>query len=346
MLEVCACQAITVDAEVLTGFLASLLVKLLLEKGHSVNMTVWDHVNEKKISPLLALKSLGNLKLSRADLTDEASLNDPIAGGDTVFHVATPINFASEDPEIHMIKPAIEGVINVTNACAKLDTVKCVILTSSAAAITINQFDGKGLVMDEENWSDAEFLTSKKPPTWGNFLNLLSAYPVSKILAEKTARKFARENNIDLITIIPSLIAGPSLTPDIPPSISLATSLITGNESLINQLKGMQILSGSISLTHVEDVCRAHVFIAEKKSASGRYICCAVNSSFCELAKFLNERFSMYEIPTDFGEFPSEAKLIISSVKIIKEGFSFKYGIEEIYDQSVVYLKANDLLQN
>lgn len=49
----------------------------------------------------MALKSLGNLKLSRADLTDEASLNGPIAGGDTVFHVATPINFASEDPEVY-----------------------------------------------------------------------------------------------------------------------------------------------------------------------------------------------------------------------------------------------------
>ncbi|CAI9783891.1 unnamed protein product [Fraxinus pennsylvanica] len=321
-----------------TGFMASLLVELLLEKGYSVNTTVRDPGNEKKISPLLALQSLGNLKLFRADLTDEASLNDPIAGCDMVFHVATPINFASEDPENDMIKPAIEGVINVINASAKAGTVKRVILTSSAATITINQFDGKGLVMDEENWSDDEFLTSKKPPTW--------AYPVSKILAEKTAWKLARENNIDLVTIIPSLMAGPSLTAEIPPSISLATSLITGNEFLINQLKGMQMLSGSISLTHVEDVCRAHVFIAEKESASGRYICCAVNTSVCELAKFLKKRYPMYQIHTDFGEFPSEAKLIISSEKLIKEGFSFKYGIEEIYDQSVVYLKANGLLQN
>lgn len=84
-----------------------------------------------------------------------------------------------------MIKPAIEGVINVTNACAKLDTVKCVILTSSAAAITINQFDWKGLVMDEENWSDAEFLTSKKPPTWGNFLNLLSVHLINVKLPDE-----------------------------------------------------------------------------------------------------------------------------------------------------------------
>ncbi|KAL2495317.1 Anthocyanidin reductase [Forsythia ovata] len=274
-----------------TGLMASLLIKLLLEKGYSVNTTIRDPGNEKKISPLSALQSLGKLKIFQADLTDDESFIGPITGCDIVFHVATPTNFASEDPENDMIKPAIEGVINVMSACSKAGTVKRVVFTSSAAAITVNQLHGKGLVMDEENWSDAEFLTSKKPPTWG--------YPVSKILAEKTAWKLAKENNIDLITIIPSLMSGHSLTPDIPSSISLATSLITGNELLINHLKGMQMLSGSISLTHVEDVCRAHVFIAEKESASGRYICCAVNTSVCELAKFLNKRYPMYNIPTE-----------------------------------------------
>ena len=51
---------------------------------------------------------------------------------------------------------------------------------------------------------------------------------MSKTLAEKAAWKFAEENNIDLITVIPSLMAGPSLTPDIPSSANLAMSLITG----------------------------------------------------------------------------------------------------------------------
>lgn len=73
----------------------------------------------------------------------------------------------------------------------------------------------------------------------------------------------------------------------------------TGNEFLINGLKGMQMLSGSISVTHVEDVCEAHIFLAEKKSASGRYICCAVNTSVPELAKFLNKRYPEYKIPTE-----------------------------------------------
>lgn len=72
-----------------------------------------------------------------------------------------------------------------------------------------------------------------------------------------------------------------------------------GNEFLINALKGMQMLSGSISITHVEDVCRAHVFLAEKESASGRYICSAVNTSVPELAKFLNKRYPDFKVPTE-----------------------------------------------
>ncbi|PON34659.1 NAD(P)-binding domain containing protein [Parasponia andersonii] len=320
-----------------SGFVASLLVKLLLQKGYVVNTTVRDPENQKKIVHLLQLQTLGELKIFGADLTEEGSFDAPISGCDLVFHVATPVNFASEDPENDMIKPAIQGVLNVLKSCAKAKTVKRVVLTSSAAAVSINTLNGTGLVVDEESWSDTEFLSSQMPPTWG--------YPVSKTLAEKTAWTFAKENNIDLITVIPSLMTGPSLTPDIPSSVGLATSLITGNDFLINAMKGMQILSGSISISHVEDVCQAHVFLAEKESASGRYICCAVNTSVPELAKFLSEKYPQYKVPTDFGDFPSKAKLIISSEKLIKEGFSFKYGIEEIYDQTVEYVKTKGLLQ-
>ncbi|TKY59382.1 Anthocyanidin reductase [Spatholobus suberectus] len=321
-----------------SGFMASCLIKQLLEKGYAVNTTVRDPDNTKKISHLLALQSLGELKIFGADLTGAKDFDAPIAGCELVFQLATPVNFASEDPENDMIKPAISGVLNVLKACARAKGVKRVILTSSAAAVTINQLQGTGLVMDESNWTDVEFLNTAKPPTWG--------YPVSKTLAEKAAWKFAEENHIDLITVIPSLTTGPSLTPDIPSSVGLATSLITGNDFLINAMKGMQFLSGSISITHVEDICRAHIFVAEKESASGRYICSAHNTSVPELAKFLSKRYPQYKIPTEFEDCPSKAKLIVSSEKLVKEGFSFKYGIEEIYDQTVEYLKSKGALEN
>ena len=72
-----------------------------------------------------------------------------------------------------------------------------------------------------------------------------------------------------------------------------------GNEKFINGMKGMQMVTGSVPITHVEDICLAHIFLAEKSSASGRYICCASNSSVPELAQFLSNRYPHYKVPTE-----------------------------------------------
>ena len=59
--------------------------------------------NQKKVAHLIALQKLGDLNIFGADLTDEESFNAPIAGCELVFQVATPVNFASEDPEVQKI---------------------------------------------------------------------------------------------------------------------------------------------------------------------------------------------------------------------------------------------------
>jgi bifunctional dihydroflavonol 4-reductase/flavanone 4-reductase len=53
-------------------------------------------------------------------------------------------------------------------------------------------------------------------------------YFVSKTLAEQEAWRYAEENGIDLITIIPTLVVGPFLSTGMPPSLITALSLITG----------------------------------------------------------------------------------------------------------------------
>lgn len=55
----------------------------------------------KKVKHLLELpKADTNLTLWKADLNEEGSFDEAIEGCVGVFHVATPMDFESKDPEV------------------------------------------------------------------------------------------------------------------------------------------------------------------------------------------------------------------------------------------------------
>lgn len=58
----------------------------------------------KKVKHLLELpKAKTHLSLYKADLADEGSFNAAIEGCTGVFHVATPMDFESKDPEVSLV---------------------------------------------------------------------------------------------------------------------------------------------------------------------------------------------------------------------------------------------------
>jgi anthocyanidin reductase len=331
------CKGTTVCVTGASGFMASWLVKRLLQKGYTVHATVRDPENEAKVRHLLDISGAAErLKLFRGELSEDGSYDAAVAGCHGVFHVATPIDFAPKDPENDVIKPAINGTLNVLKSCTKSKTVKRVVVTSSAATVSINESAEQNQYIDESCWTDVDFLQTKKPPTW--------SYPVSKTLAEQAALQYGKEQGLDVVTIIPVLVVGPSITPSVPSSVQLALSFLTGNPHTLQAIKGMQLVSGSISLVHVDDVCSAHIFLMENPSAEGRHICCPINTSVPQLAKHLSKRYPQYNVPTQFEDVPQTAKVNISSKKLVESGFSFKFGIDEIYDDAVEYFKTKGLL--
>ena len=74
------------------SYIATELVKQLLEKGWNVRGTVRSLKNEDKVAHLRVLSEAlpGKLTLHEADLLQEGSFDEVVAGADIVFHTASP----------------------------------------------------------------------------------------------------------------------------------------------------------------------------------------------------------------------------------------------------------------
>ncbi|TVU16167.1 hypothetical protein EJB05_39718, partial [Eragrostis curvula] len=325
------------------GYIASVLVKMLLEKGYAVKTTVRNPDDMSKNSHLKDLQALGPLEIFRADLDVEGSFDDAVAGCDYAFLVAAPVNLRCENPEQELIEPAVRGTLNVLRSCVKAGTVKRVILTSSGAAVSRTRLQGDGHVLDEESWSDVEFLKANKPPMWG--------YPVSKVLLEKEASRFTEEHGISLVTLCPVTTVGAAPAPNAVISVPNCLSLLSGDEAEFAVLRGIERASGTVALVHVDDVCRAELFLAEEAAAAGRYLCCSLNTTVVQLARFLTDKYPRYPVKTNLlsgsVELLEKPRVCLSSAKLIREGFEYEYKtLDQIYDDVVEYGKVLGILPN
>ncbi|KAL8193779.1 hypothetical protein R6Q57_026471 [Mikania cordata] len=311
------------------GFIGSWLVMRLLERGYIVRATLRDPGNMKKVKHLIDLpRAETNLTLWKADLTQEGSFDEAIEGCHGVFHVATPMDFESKDPENEVIKPTIEGVLSIIRSCVKAKTVKKLVFTSSAGTVNVQE---KQLgVYDESHWSDLDFIYSKKMTAW--------MYFVSKTLAERAAWKATEENNIDFISIVPTLVVGPFITPSFPPSLITALSLINGAESHYSIIKQCQYV-------HLDDLCESHIFLYENPKANGRYICSSHDATIHQLARMINEKWPEYHVPTRFVGIEEDIPVVsFSSKKLFDMGFKFKYDLEEMFKGAIDSCREKGLL--
>ncbi|PRQ54797.1 putative cinnamyl-alcohol dehydrogenase [Rosa chinensis] len=262
-----------------SGFIASWLVKLLLQRGYTVKATVRDPNDQKKTEHLLSLDGAKErLHLFKADLLAEASFDPVVDGCEGVFHTASPALLSSTNPQAELIEPALKGTLNVLGSCVKVQSIKRVVITSSMAAVG---FNGKPLAADviiDESWfSDPAFC--EKTKLW---------YMLSKTLAEEAAWKFAKEKGIDIITINPGWVIGPLLQPTLNLSVELVLKLVNGTEKFPNK---------TYRLVDVRDVANAHILAFENPSATGRY--CLVGSvKHCsEIVKMLYEISPALNLP-------------------------------------------------
>jgi dihydroflavonol-4-reductase len=277
------------DAPVLvtgaSGFIASHIVRQLLEDGYRVRGTVRDPQLVEAEGHLTGLPGAEeSLELVGADLLTPHAFDGPVAGCEYVIHTASPYVIHVEDPRRDLIDPALEGTVSILESCAAATAVKRLVLTSSAAAIT-DQADGH--VNTEHDWNDRSSLTR-------------NPYYYSKTLAERVAWDFmeVHQPRFDLVAINPFFVIGPSLVPGVNTSHTFFIAFTNG------QLPG--ILAMDWPLVDVRDVARAHIRAMEKPGAHGRYVVAAESRTMRQVIDLLRsngwgDRYRLPSIGLDRG---------------------------------------------
>ncbi|MBA0859085.1 hypothetical protein Goshw_003176 [Gossypium schwendimanii] len=288
-----------------SGYVASWLVKLLLQRGYTVKATVRDPNDPKKTQHLLALDGAKErLHLLKAELLEEGCFDSIVDGCHGVFHTASPVIFSAADPQAEIIDPAIKGTLNVLKSCAKVPSIKRVVMTASVASVMYN---GKPLtpdvVVDETWFSDAPFCKENK--LW---------YMASKTLAEEAAWRFAEENMINLVVLNPGFVIGPLLQP-----------ALNGTSDIILALTKGEYTTPGFRFVDVRDVAYAHIQAFEIPSATGRYCLVQRHAQFPEILKTLNEFYPTLGLKEkcEGHEKPLERVFQISQEKSKSLGLSF-----------------------
>nr|CAB3483477.1 unnamed protein product [Digitaria exilis] len=308
-----------------SGFIASWLIKRFLKSGYHVLGTVRDPGNQKKVGHLLDLEGARErLELVRADLLEEGSFDDAVMACEGVFHTASPVVTKSDSKE-EMLNSAINGTLNVLRSCKKNPSLKRVVLTSSSSTVRIKDESDlpPNVLLDETSWSSIEYCESLQ--IW---------YAVAKILAEKAAWEFAKEHMIDLVTVLPTFVIGPNLSPELGPTASDVLGLFKGET-------GKFTVYGRMGYVHIDDVASCHIMAYEAAGAEGRYICNAAVLDLDELVSLLATRFPAYRVPKSLPNIYGEQSYGFDTSKARALGLQEFKGVEEMFDDAVDSLVAH-----
>lgn len=269
-----------------SGYIASRLVKDLLEKGHHVRGTVRNKSKKEKYAFLeeIAAASSGKLEIFEADLLKDGSFATAMEGCELVMHTASPFRTQVKDPQKELVDPALKGTRNVLQAVNATPSVKRVVLTSSVVAIygdSQEVSEKEGGIFRESDWNSSSSLDHQP-------------YPYSKTVAEKEAWKInGAQDRWDMVTIHPAFVMGPSLTGN-----SSSMSLEFMQDMMGGKMK-MGVPNMCFGLVDVREVSAAHIQAGFRPEAKGRYITCHKEGvKMLEMAEALRGHYGgKYKLP-------------------------------------------------
>ncbi len=240
----------------------------LLKKGYAVKGSIRNLSKAQKLTKTIEkyVNLNENLEFCELDLLNDDGWDEAVTDCDFVMHVASPFFSKVPKDENELIKPAVEGTLRALKAAHKAG-IKRIVLTSSMVAMLGDLIGNENIT--QNSWTD---INAKNA----------TAYLKSKTLAEKSAWDFVKDKEMELVTIHPGPVYGPSLSDNLSgESMTLFKQIITG------ELK--QMINASINMSDVRDVAKVHVSALENEQAIGQRFIVATEMahSFQEITKLL-----------------------------------------------------------
>jgi len=291
------------------GYLASWVVKLLLEQGHTVHGTVRSLKDGRKLAHLQRLSAThpGRLALFEADLLGAQGFDAAMQGCSAVLHTASPYRLgASADPERELIAPAVVGTRHVLEAVNRTASVQRVVVTSSIAAMFGDSDELQARPGQALNETDVNRTSTAQS----------NAYALSKTRAEALAWDMqARQQRWSLVSVHPGAIFGPSLSQrDDATSVQLLRQFLDGSFR-----QGVPRLW--LGTVDVRDVAQAHVSAALQPTATGRYLIVGESLRLLEIAERLRRSHPARSAKLPTKEVPKWLMWLIAPLAGMTRGY-------------------------
>lgn len=217
-----------------TGFLGGHVVRQLRDAGHEVVALARDPSRAGELAAR-------GVRLVKGDITDRASLREPMAGADGVFHLAAWYEVGTDASRAEAIN--VEGTRNVLETMRELGVPKGVY--TSTLAVNSNTH---GRVVDESYRHDGPHL---------------SAYDRTKWRAHHEVARPMMEEGLPLVIVMPGVVYGPG-----------DTSQMGGLMRRAGRGRFELMPGGGTGFcwSHVEDIARGHVLAMERGRVGETYM--------------------------------------------------------------------------
>ena len=264
-----------------SGYVGLHIVNQLLKDGiYHVRGTVRTLSYSKRLEALKSVQTLGGRRLDivAIDLNDSTGAwLHAVQGCTYVIHTASPFPLREPTNEAEIMRPAVEGTLNVLKACSLTPCVQRVVLTSSILALSGLEMVPADKVLTEKDWPQEDHV---------------SLYAKSKTIAERKAWEFVgslrSDQRFELTVINTSFVMGPVLSGELESaSLQVPKRLLERRLHMVPHI--------NLPVVDVRDVAAAHIAAMTAPHANNqRHLVHATSIWLDEIGRILSGEFGKY----------------------------------------------------